>query len=413
MNTTPLGNRLHIGIFGKRNAGKSSLINAITNQELAVVSPVPGTTTDPVSKTMELLPIGPVVLIDTAGIDDTGELGELRVLKTTEILRKTDYAVLVINAETGIGPEEESLVTQIKERKIPLIGVINKIDCCPVEPVELEQWQKKLGIKLMAVSALNGQGIDLLKREIAKSAPDLDGDLRLVGDLIKPGDFVVLVTPIDKAAPKGRLILPQQQVIRDVIESDAMAVVTKEYELQETLASLTKKPALVVTDSQAVLKVSADTPLEIPLTTFSILFSRYKGDLVQAVRALSAIDRLQSGDRVLVVEGCTHHRQADDIGKVKLPRWLRQRSGADLEFEWASGSFFPEDLRRFQFAIHCGGCMLNRREMCYRVAATTKEEIPMTNYGIMISYIQGVLERAIAPFPLAKMVYDEEVAGDS
>ncbi|MDI6604059.1 MAG: [FeFe] hydrogenase H-cluster maturation GTPase HydF [Thermoanaerobacteraceae bacterium] len=408
MNTTPISSRLHIALFGRRNAGKSSLINALTNQEIALVSDVAGTTTDPVQKAMEILPIGPVVLIDTAGLDDTGVLGELRIKKTHEVLNRTDLALLIIDGTIGVTEFEENILKQIREKKIPVVGVINKSDILNINENIRKEWEKKLKLELIETSAFNKTGIEELKLAIIKKAPGDDMELSIVGDLINPGDFVILVIPIDKAAPKGRLILPQQQVIRDILENDAMAVVTKEYELKETLESLGKKPALVITDSQAFLKVSADTPKDIPLTSFSILFARYKGDLEELTRGVKAVEKLKPGDKVLIAEGCTHHRQSDDIGKVKIPRWIRQIAGGDIEFSWSSGMTFPENLNEYKLIVHCGACMLNRREMMYRISYVRDKKIPIVNYGVMIAYVQGIIPRAIEMFPAAKMIYMEE-----
>jgi len=409
MNTTPIGNRFHIAIFGRRNAGKSSLINAITAQELAVVSDVPGTTTDPVYKTMELLPLGPVVIIDTPGLDDEGSLGSLRVEKAYGVMRKTNFAIVVVSSLEGLTEFEEELVKELKDKAIPAVCAVNKSDLNYVSDEEIGNYQKRLGIPAIRISSKTGAGIEDLKRVIAENAKYDDSELRLVGDLISPGDFVVLVTPIDKAAPKGRLILPQQQTIRDIIESDAIAVVTKEYELKETLENLAKKPSLVITDSQAFLKVSADTLDDIPLTSFSILFARQKGELVEMVRGLKKIESLKAGSKVLIVEGCTHHRQADDIGKVKIPRWIRQIVGGDVEFGWASGTFFPKEIKKFDAIIHCGGCMLNRQEMQYRINVARENNVAITNYGMLIAYVQGILHRALKPFPAASMVFENEL----
>ncbi len=407
VNNTPVSERMHIAIFGRRNAGKSSLINALTGQELAVVSDVPGTTTDPVYKTMELLPIGPVVIIDTAGMDDEGDLGNLRVEKTYDVLRKTNFAIVVVNAQEGITDFELDFIKKVKSRDIPVVCAMNKVDLRPLSGDDIDEIRNKLGIPVIGISSLVKTGIEELKKIISENAVYDDKDLSICGDLIKPGDFVVLVTPIDKAAPKGRLILPQQQTIRDIIENDAMAVITKEYELKETIENLNKRPSLVITDSQAFLKVSADVPEDIPLTSFSILFARYKGELMEMVRGLKRIENLKSGSKVLVVEGCTHHRQADDIGKVKIPRWVRQLSGGEVEFEWASGNFFPKDIEKYDLIIHCGGCMLNKQEMQYRINFSKANNVAITNYGMLIAYVQGILERALAPFPLALMILEE------
>lgn len=407
LNQTPVGNRLHITIFGRRNAGKSSLINALTGQRVALVSDVAGTTTDPVYKTMELLPIGPVVIIDTAGIDDVGELGQLRVEKTLQVLNKTELAVLVIEPARGVTQYELDLAVKIKAKNVPLVAVLNKTDLLEENAEQIKTWEKQLGQKLVPVSARTGEGIHELKRQIIRKAPQDHDKAKIVGDLIKPGDFVVLVVPIDKAAPKGRLILPQQQTIRDIIESDAIAIITKEHELKETLNSLGKKPALVITDSQAFLKVCADTPNDIPLTSFSILFARYKGELLPMIKGIKALRDLKSNSKILIVEGCTHHRQADDIGKVKIPRWLRQIAGGELEFAWAAGTFFPEDLSGYDLVVHCGGCMLNAPEMKYRIGCCLEKGVPIVNYGMLIACVHGVLERALAPFAFANELLEE------
>ena len=407
MNNTPMGNRVHIAIFGRRNAGKSSLINALTNQDIALVSNIPGTTTDPVYKTMELLPLGPVVIIDTAGLDDEGELGNLRIEKTYDVLRKTNLALLVFSSEEGVTPFEKDFAAHLKSLGINALAVINKCDLKEVPADTMKAYSKDLGMPVAAVSSRTGMGMEAFKRNIAEAAKVDDSQLSLVGDLIHPGDLVVLVTPIDKAAPKGRLILPQQQTIRDILESDAMAVVTKEHELKETLRSLGKKPAMVITDSQAFLKVSADTPPDIPLTSFSILFARQKGELVEMVKGLRAIESLKSGSRVLVVEGCTHHRQSDDIGKVKIPRWVRQISGGEIEFEWASGTFFPKDIEKYDAIVHCGGCMLNKQEMQFRIRTAKEQDVAITNYGMLIAYVQGILKRALEPFPAVSLLLEE------
>ena len=406
LNSTPMANRTHIAIFGRRNAGKSTLVNALTNQQLAVVSEVAGTTTDPVFKAMEFLPIGPVVMIDTAGFDDEGALGDLRVEKTREVLRKTDLAILVLSAEEGVTPHEAAFAAELKEKGVAAVAAVNKADRTPLSPEAVTAIGRQLGLPAVAVSAEAKTGIEELKELIAHNVKYDDSQLRVVGDLIRPGDFVVLVTPIDKAAPKGRLILPQQQTIRDILESDAIAIVTKEHELRETLANLGRKPALVVTDSQVFNKVAADVPKDIPLTGFSILFARMKGELEEMIRGLKAIEGLKPGSRVLIVEGCTHHRQSDDIGTVKIPRWIRQMTGGEVQFEWASGAHFPKDLDRFDAIVHCGACMLNKPEMRYRMNYARERGIPMTNYGMLIAHVQGILERAIAPFPSARMAWE-------
>lgn len=388
MNTTPAGERVHIGFFGKRNAGKSSLLNAVTGQELAVVSPVEGTTTDPVYKAMELLPLGPVMLIDTPGFDDEGQLGELRVKKTVQVLEKTDIAVLVAEAGRGLVPCDEELITLFREREIPYIIVFNKSDSNgTVEDNNITD--------VIYASAITGTGVRELKEKLAAMLPDRE-ERRLVADLVKPLDVVVLVVPIDSAAPKGRLILPQQQTIRDLLEAGAIPVVTRESELAESLAKLREKPALVITDSQAFAEVAAIVPREIPLTSFSILMARYKGFLKLAIEGASAIDRLRDGDKVLIAEGCTHHRQCDDIGTVKIPRFLKKYTDKELVIETSSGAGFPEDLTPYALIIHCGGCMLNEREVLRRMRFADRQGVPVTNYGIAIAKMKGILERSIS-----------------
>ncbi|MDR1630889.1 MAG: [FeFe] hydrogenase H-cluster maturation GTPase HydF [Oscillospiraceae bacterium] len=391
MNETPSADRVHIGIFGRRNAGKSSVINAMTGQDLAVVSEVLGTTTDPVYKAMELLPMGPVMLIDTPGIDDEGVLGELRVKKARQVLNKTDVAVLVVDASAGRADADDELITLFRAKNIPFLIAYNKSDLLgqPGRAAENELF----------ISAANNVNIMQLKERIASLAATEEPKHRIVADLIGPSDFVVLVTPIDKAAPKGRLILPQQQTIRNILEADAVAIAVKEFELRETLKNLGKAPRLVITDSQVFAKVSADVPPEIPLTSFSILFARYKGLLESAVKGAAALDALSDGDTVLICEGCTHHRQCDDIGTVKLPRWIRNYTGKQLEFSFTSGTQFPEELAEYRLVIHCGGCMLNEREMRFRRQCALDQNVPITNYGTAIAYMQGILKRSIAMFP--------------
>lgn len=391
LNDTPSANRIHIGFFGKRNSGKSSLVNAVTGQNIAIVSDVKGTTTDPVYKAMELLPMGPVMIIDTPGIDDEGYLGELRVKKTRQVINKTDIAVLVTDAAAGISKEDEELIRLFEEKKIRYIIVYNKADLAEQEQAETDNT--------ICVSAKTGYNVNRLKDRIAAMAVTGEPEKRIVGDLIKPGDFVVLVVPIDKAAPKGRLILPQQQTIRDILDAGATAIVTKETEFRETLETLGKKPRLVITDSQVFSKVSAETPDDIYLTSFSILFARYKGYLDTAVKGVKTLDTLQDGDTVLISEGCTHHRQCEDIGTVKLPRWIRDYTKKQLNFEFTSGTEFPDDLTKYRLVVHCGGCMLNEREMIYRQKCAVDQNVPITNYGILISYIHGILKRSIAIFP--------------
>ena len=387
---TPCAERVQIGFFGCRNAGKSSLVNAVTNQEMAVVSPVKGTTTDPVTKAMELLPLGPVLIIDTPGIDDEGGLGAQRVKRTKQILNRIDCAVLVVDSVAGKTKADEELLSLFQGKRIPFLVAYNKSDLqMPVLSKENE----------VAVSALEKTGIEELKERIAALGKENQKERMLVRDLVKAEDLVVLVTPIDSSAPKGRLILPQQQTIRDLLEADAIPVVTKENTLKTTLESLGKKPAMVITDSQAFAQVSKDTPLDIPLTSFSILMARYKGFLEGAVQGVAAIETLQDGDKVLICEGCTHHRQCEDIGTVKIPRWLRQHTGKELELVYTSGKDFPEDLSPYRLVIHCGGCMLNEREVAYRQKCAADAGIPFTNYGIAIAYMTGILKRSIEIFP--------------
>ena len=402
MNETPSADRVHIGFFGRRNAGKSSIVNKVTGQELAVVSDVKGTTTDPVSKAMELLPMGPVVIIDTPGIDDEGYLGELRVLKAKQVLNRVDVAVLIVDATVGKTSVEEELIRIFKEKEIPYLVVYNKADLLKTKDGNQFSSENKLNQdaeQSIYASAATGQNIYELKEKIASLAVTDELKLRLVGDLLEPSDFAILVVPIDKAAPKGRLILPQQQTIRDVLEAGAAAIVIKEDELSNTLETLGKKPKLVITDSQVFAKVSKETPEDIWLTSFSILFARFKGNLKAAAAGAAAIDRLKDGDKILISEGCTHHRQCDDIGTVKLPRWIRNYTGKDLEFEYSSGREFPEDVTKYSLIVHCGGCMLNEREMRYRQKCALDQEIPITNYGIAIAYMQGILKRCVEMFP--------------
>lgn len=399
LNDTPSGERIHIGFFGRRNAGKSSVVNAVTGQELAVVSDTKGTTTDPVKKAMELLPIGPVMVIDTPGFDDVGALGEQRVKKTKQILNRTDVAVLTIDAMEGLQQCDHELIAIFKEKQIPFLLVYNKMDLLERIPEEKEGE--------IYVSALKQERIYELKERIASIARVADNRLQLVGDLIHPSDLVILVIPIDKAAPKGRLILPQQQVIRDVLEADGAAICVKEYELRDVLDRLGTVPAMVITDSQVFAKVSADVPASIPLTSFSILMARYKGLLDTAVEGVTAIDSLKDGDKILIAEGCTHHRQCDDIGSVKIPRWLRNYTGKTLEIETCSGQSFPEDLSSYALVIHCGGCMLNEREVRYRMKCAKDQGIPITNYGIAIAFMQGILKRSIQMFPHLSSLFQE------
>ena len=403
LNDTPSSERIHIGFFGQRNSGKSSLVNAVTGQELAVVSDVKGTTTDPVYKSMELLPLGPVMIIDTPGFDDEGALGELRVKKTKQVLNKTDVAVLVVDAEKGLEPCDQELLKIFREKQINHIIAYNKSDLLQDasngEGTVHKQGERPHQNEGLYVSATQREGIEALKEKISRLTVTGDTRLRIVGDLLNPSDFVLMVVPIDSAAPKGRLILPQQQVIRDVLEADATAIVVKENELSNTLENLGKRPSMVITDSQVFEKVAEDTPREIHLTSFSILMARYKGLLETAVKGVAAIDHLKDGDSVLIVEGCTHHRQCDDIGSVKLPRWLRQYTGKQLTCKTTMGAVFPDDLSEYALVIHCGGCMLNEREVRYRMKCAVEQNVPITNYGIAIAYMKGILKRSIEIFP--------------
>ena len=407
MNQTPMSERVHIGFFGKRNAGKSSVMNAVTGQDIAVVSDVMGTTTDPVYKSMELLPLGPVVMMDTPGIDDEGELGALRVRKSYQVLNKTDVAVLVIDGTAGISPEDEALLGRIRRKKIPYLVVLNKIDLTAEE--KGRQIREELGLSesgFVPVSASDGSGIRELKEKIAAAARAEEPEKYIVRDLVSPSDFVILVVPIDKAAPKGRLILPQQQTIRDLLDGNAVSVVVKETELGQTLGQLGKKPALVITDSQAFGQVSRDVPEDILLTSFSILFARYKGNLESAVKGVTALDRLEDGDTILISEGCTHHRQCDDIGTVKIPKWIREYTGKEIRIETTSGTEFPDELGKYRLIVHCGGCMLNEREMKYRLSCAQNQGVPMTNYGILIAYVKGILKRSVEVFPEIESLLD-------
>ncbi len=391
LNDTPSANRIHIGFFGCRNAGKSSVVNAITGQELAVVSDVLGTTTDPVQKAMELLPLGPVMIIDTPGFDDVGELGEKRIQKTKQILNRTDIAVLVVDAKKGFTATDKQLLALIQEKELPYLIIYNKSDLLEKIPKEEEHS--------IHISALEKIGIRECKEKLAHQIPTEDMTLQIVGDLLCPGDLAVLVIPIDSAAPKGRLILPQQQVIRDILEAGAAAVTVRNTELARTLQKLEGKVRMVITDSQAFEEVAAIVPKEIPLTSFSILMARFKGYLETAVKGIQAVDSLKDGDRILISEGCTHHRQCEDIGTVKLPNWLLKYTGKDLKFEWSSGREFKEDLSPYAMVIHCGGCMLNEREVKYRMKCAVDQGIPFTNYGIAIAYMKGILQRSIEPIP--------------
>jgi 2-iminoacetate synthase len=409
MQETPRGLRLHIGLFGRRNVGKSSLINVLVGQKISIVSDIPGTTTDPVERAMEMAPIGPVLFVDTAGIDDAGTLGELRKKTTAQCLDRTDVAVVVVGPE-GMGDDEERLILLLRERTTPFCVVFNKSDLAAPPPKDIERLRQE-GIDCLAVSATLGSNIAALKELIAQLAPeDAFAEPHLVGDLLSPGDMVVLVVPIDLGAPKGRLILPQVMAIRDILDCDAVSMVVKERELREALAQLGRKPKLVVCDSQVVLKAAADTPTDIPLTTFSILMARFKGDLVKLAEGAAAINRLRPGDRVLIAESCTHHPLADDIGRVKIPRWLRQYAGGDLQIDNIAGRDFPEDLSAYALIIQCGGCMANRKQMLARLRQAAAQNVPMTNYGVAISLVQGVLPRALECFPAARAAFDRATA---
>ena len=404
LNNTPAAERVHIGIFGRRNAGKSSLINALTSQNLAIVSDVKGTTTDPVAKSMELLPLGPVVLIDTPGLDDTGDLGALRVQKAHQTLNKTDIAILVVDASSGVTAEDQRILSRIREKQIPCLVAVNKSDLDSAG--EIPKLPDSSAIEVLPVSAKTGQGIEKLKERIAALAPKEEENRRIVGDLLSPGDLVCLVIPIDKAAPKGRLILPQQQTIRDILDTGALALAVRDTELKAALEGQDGRPgfhpALVITDSQAFASVASIVPPQIPLTSFSILFARYKGSLKALAEGARALDTLKKGDHILVSEGCTHHRQCGDIGTVRLPALIRRHTGLaapeDLRFSFTSGTEFPEDLSGYRMVIHCGGCMLNEREMKFRMACARDAGVPMTNYGTAIAHINGILERSLAPF---------------
>lgn len=400
MNQTPASERVHISFFGKRNAGKSSVINAVTGQDLAIVSSVMGTTTDPVYKTMELLPLGPVMVIDTPGIDDEGELGALRVHKSYQVLNKTDIAILVIDSTAGKGEEELELIHRFHKKGIPYLIVYNKIDLLSTEKIKDLAMSVRAGEVL--VSASDGMNIQELKEKIASLKPEDTHKYPLIQDLIKPLDLVILVVPIDKAAPKGRLILPQQQTIRDILERGALSLVVRDTELKSTLDHFLAQgvcPKLVVTDSQAFARVSKAVPENITLTSFSILFSRYKGELEIQLKGIAALSSIEDGDRILIAEGCTHHRQCGDIGTCKMPEWIRNYTGKKPVFEFTSGTEFPDDVSSYKMVVHCGGCMLNEREMKYRIACCQDQGVPITNYGILIAQVTGILKRSLGPFP--------------
>ena len=400
MNQTPASERVHISFFGKRNAGKSSVINAVTGQDLAIVSSVMGTTTDPVYKTMELLPLGPVMVIDTPGIDDEGELGALRVRKSYQVLNKTDIAILVIDSTAGKGEEELELIHRFHKKGIPYLIVYNKIDLLSTEKIKNLAMSVRAGEVL--VSASDGMNIQELKEKIASLKPEDTHKYPLIQDLIEPLDLVILVVPIDKAAPKGRLILPQQQTIRDILERGALSLVVRDTELKSTLNHFLAQgvcPKLVVTDSQAFARVSKAVPENINLTSFSILFSRYKGELETQLKGIAALSSIEDGDRILIAEGCTHHRQCGDIGTCKMPEWIRNYTGKKPVFEFTSGTEFPDDVSSYKMVVHCGGCMLNEREMKYRIACCQDQGVPITNYGILIAQVTGILKRSLGPFP--------------
>lgn len=400
LNETVSAERVHIGFFGLRNAGKSSLVNSVTGQQLSVVSEIRGTTTDPVRKAMELLPLGPVVIIDTPGLDDEGELGELRVKKAREILAKTDLAVLVVDAPRGLSLEDEALVKLFEERKIPYVTAYNKADLL---------WEKPpLDDRSLYVSAVSGEGVNALKEQLGRFAESLKNEKHIVADLLSEGDVVILVIPVDEAAPKGRLILPQQQTMREILDARCSFVGCQPEELPGVLSSLSKKPRLVITDSQAFGRVSRDVPADIPLTSFSILFARYKGELAELIKGAAVLSELRDGDRVLISEGCTHHRQCGDIGTVKLPRWLEEFTNARPEFSFTSGGEFPEDLSGFALVVHCGGCMLNEKEMRRRAEAARNAGVPLVNYGIAIAHIHGILRRSLELFPEALKALGEK-----
>jgi [FeFe] hydrogenase H-cluster maturation GTPase HydF len=397
LNKTPSSNRLHIAIFGKRNMGKSTLINALTGQNLAIVSDFAGTTTDPVYKAMEILPIGPCVIIDTAGLDDVGDLGELRVKKSLEVLRKTDITLLTITGE-GFSDFDREVIGLLKEKNIPFIVVINKKDIITPKSELLDELQKE-DIPHVAISAHLKEEIHTLKELIIKHSPREFEQPSILGDLINPGDSIVLVIPIDTGMPKGRLILPQVQTMRDILDNDGIFHVCKERELRWTLEKLKEKPKLVITDSQEFSKVSADTPDDILLTSFSILFARYKGDLMKMVQGSKTLKQLKPGDKVLMSEACTHHAQPDDIGRIKVPRWIKQNIENDIHFDFCAGRDYPDNLSEYKLVIHCGGCTLNRKEMLTRIDISSSQGVPVLNYGLCIATLHGILDRALKPFP--------------
>jgi [FeFe] hydrogenase H-cluster maturation GTPase HydF len=408
---TPKGLRLHIGLFGRRNAGKSSVLNALTRQEVSIVSDIAGTTTDPVEKPMELLPLGPVLFIDTAGIDDVGDLGKMRITKTQQVFDRTDLGVIVAS-QGQWGPFEEQILQELTQRQTPVIVVFNKSDLGEA-PLALGRELDRRKVPAVSTVAPQGLGIADLREALIRWAPEeFINAPTIAGDLVPPGQAAVLVVPIDKEAPKGRLILPQVQTLRDLLDNDAWSIVVKERELREALSLLRKPPALVITDSQAFLKVAADTPPEIPMTSFSILFARMKGDLTEMVRGAMRIETLEPGDRILVAEACSHHPIGEDIGRVKIPRWLRQYVGGKLEFTTVQGHDFPEDVSDYRLIIHCGACMWNRREMLSRIVRARKAGVPITNYGLTIAYSLGIFQRALSPFPAAAEAYQALLQGE-
>ena len=398
LQTTPRANRLHIALFGITNAGKSSLINALTGQEIALVSAIKGTTTDPVYKAMELAPWGPVVFIDTAGLDDLSALGKLRKKKTLEVLKKTDIAILVCDAAVGFNEPEQDLLIYLQKRRLPFLVVFNKIELLLQREKSLAKIEKDLGIEIIATSTVTKEGLLTLKEALIKLAASTKTEQKLIGDLIEPNEIVVLVVPLDESAPQGRLILPQQQTLRDLLDHQVIGIVTKPEQLKEVLLNLKKPPALIITDSQIFSEVGEVVPQDIPLTSFSILFARYKGDLSELLKGVEAIQNLKDGDKILIAEACTHHRQADDIGTVKIPHWLQQKTGKKLQFELSSGYSFPENLPEFALIIHCAGCMLNRQAMLQRINQAKEAGMPIVNYGVLIAYLHGILERALEPF---------------
>ncbi len=412
MNKTPRGNRLHIALFGRTNVGKSSFLNMVMGQDIAITSPVAGTTTDVVEKAMELLPIGPVVFLDTAGLDDMSMLAELRLKKTYKVFNRADIAILLLEPEVWTDYEEE-ILKEAREREIPLIAIINKIDLKRPSDEFVKQIRSRIG-RVILISALDKENrddyINALKTQLLEICPaDFLQPPPLIGDLLPPGGLAVLVVPIDLEAPKGRLILPQVQTIRDALDNDAAALVVKERELAHILSLLKAPPNVVVCDSQVVLKMCADTPKEIPATTFSILFSRYKGDLVEQAKGAAHIEALRPRDKVLIAEACTHHPIEDDIGRVKIPRWLRQFVGGELQIDIYAGRDYPENLSEYKLVIHCGGCVINRREMLTRIQMAKEAGVPITNYGICISFLQGVLKRTLSPFPAALLAFEREL----